>query len=291
MGGISPVTSKTSLVGLMAWPVGHSLSPVMQNAAFNRLGLDWIYLPLPVQPSDLGSALKGLAALSFKGCNISVPHKTAAMQHMDDVSPAVKVMSAVNTITVREGRLLGSNTDPDGFINALLEADCYPGDMRILLIGAGGAARAAVYGLSRFKDVTIVVVDVVAAQADQLVSDLGELFPPDHLYQLPYDTQVFTNQRETVDLVVNASPVGMHPEVDRSPWPENVPLPESGFCFDMVYNPLETMFLRQARESGMKTISGLGMLINQGALSFAAWTGMEAPVSVMRLACLANIKT
>lgn len=282
------ITSRTSLVGLIAWPIGHSLSPAMHNAAFAELKLDWAYLPLPVQADSLQAALKGLAALGFKGCNISVPHKVSAMQWLDEVSPVCQAMGATNTISVRDGKLYGTNTDPDGFIRALQETGCELNNLRVLVIGAGGAARAAVYGLSRFEGTSITVVDVINEQAERLVHDLSGCFSGDRLSFAPYTNEVFSELRTQVDLLVNASPVGMSPNVNQSPWPEGVPFPHSShiICFDMVYNPLETLFLQQAKAAGLKTASGLSMLVHQGASSFEIWTGMQAPRETMRNTCL-----
>lgn len=280
------ITAHTSRVGLISWPVGHSLSPVMQNAAFEHLGLDWVYLPLPVQPGNLEEAIRGLVALNFAGCNISVPHKTHVIPFLDEITPAVAQMKAANTIKIVDGKVCGSNTDPDGFIGALRSADFQPEGTRILLIGAGGAARAALYGLSQVKGVQVHVLDVIEQQAASLVQDMRVLFGENALDYLPYGRPSFDTLRKQVDLVVNASPVGMHPNVDASPWPDDIDLPEQAAFFDIVYNPLETRFLSRAARAGRQTISGLMMLVKQGAVSFETWTNQPAPMDVMLAACM-----
>ncbi len=279
------ITAHTSRVGLISWPVGHSLSPVMQNAAFAHLNLDWVYLPLPVQPGHLEEAIRGLVALNFAGCNISVPHKTNVIPFLDEITPAVAQMKAANTIKIVDGKVYGSNTDPDGFIGALRSADFPPEGTRILVIGAGGAARAALYGLSQVKGVQVHVLDVIEQQATNLVQDMQALFGEGALNCLPYKSQSFETLRRQVDLVVNASPVGMHPKVAASPWPDEIDLPDQAAFFDMVYNPLETRFLSRAARAGRRTISGLMMLVKQGAVSFETWTNQPAPMDVMLAAC------
>jgi shikimate dehydrogenase len=283
------ITAKTNVVGLVAWPIGHSLSPVMHNAAFQDLALDWVYLPLPVHPANLKDALAGLPALGFLGCNISVPHKIAAAQFVHELSPTARVIGAINTIQVKDNKKVGTNTDPEGFVNALYDAGCDPQDMRVLMLGAGGAARSAVYGLSQIKGTTVLVFDVLQEQAQSLVSDLEHLFAPDGLLSQPLNVKNLSAAAKNADLIVNASPVGMAPQSDASPWPEHIALPDGCTCFDMVYNPYETRFLSQARAAGLRAISGLGMLVNQGALSFELWTEKAAPKDVMYQACLAAI--
>jgi shikimate dehydrogenase len=279
------VTAHTSRVGLVSWPVGHSLSPVMQNKAFEFLGLDWVYLPLPVQPGNLEAAVKGLVALNFAGCNISVPHKSSVLPYVDEKTAEVSQMNATNTLKIVDGKVVGYNTDPDGFIRALRAGGFEPQDTRVMIIGAGGAARAAVYGLSQIKGVQIHLVDVVEQQGVSLVEDMQTLFPKNPPEFHIYSKEVFDVLRKQVDLVVNASPVGMRPNIDASPWPDDIDLPDQAVFFDMVYNPLVTRFLDRAAKSGQKTISGLGMLVNQGALSFEIWTGQDAPIEVMYEAC------
>lgn len=257
----------------------------MHNAAFAHLNLDWVYLPLPVRSEHLRAAIRGLVAMNFSGCNISVPHKTQAVQCLDEKTAAVAVMKSVNTIKIVDGKVCGSNTDPDGFIQALRGSGFEPEGTRVLVLGAGGAARAALFGLSQLKDVQVTVMDLVPEQASALVADLGPLFPRRPLRLFPLEPESFKTLRTQVDLVVNASPVGMHPNVDASPWPETVDLPDQAAFFDMVYNPFTTRFLDRAARAGRTTISGLGMLVHQGALSFETWTGQPAPVEVMQAAC------
>jgi shikimate dehydrogenase len=286
-----PITGKTSLVGVMGWPVEHSLSPAMHNAAFTKLGLDWAYVPLPVHPEHVREALKGLATLSFVGSNVTVPHKQAVMRHMDELGEAARITGAVNTIHIQDGKFIGTNTDPAGFINSLREGGCCPKGMRVVVLGAGGAARGVVYALAKAEANSVIVFNRTAERAAFLVDDLADTFPDSRLGFEALTEEALSVLGDAVDLVVNTTSVGMYPQTDRCPWPDNVPVPGDAWFYDLVYNPLETTFLARARSAGAKAIDGLGMLVHQGALSFGRWTGQQAPVDAMREACLQGLGT
>lgn len=284
------ISGKTSLVGLIGWPVAHSLSPRMHNAAFATLGLDWAYVPLPVRPDDVEPALKGLAALNFVGVNVTVPHKQAVMRYMDELSDAARITGAVNTIHLKDGKFYGYNTDAIGFLNALKEANRDPQGMRIAVLGAGGAARAVVFALARGGAASIVVLNRTAERGAFLVGDLAAAFPGSSLRFEALTPESLAVLGSTVDLVINSTSVGMHPHVETSPWPADVPMPANVIYYDLVYNPLETVFLARAHAAGAATIDGLGMLVHQGAFAFEKWTGYAAPIEVMRQACLSKLK-
>ncbi len=286
------ITGKTSLVGLIGWPIEHSLSPKMHNAAFAELGLDWVYVPLPVRPDNLPQAIPGLVALNFVGVNVTVPHKQAVMRYMDELSQSAQTIGAVNTICLRaegKGKFYGHNTDATGFLNSLLEADCNPQGMRVVVLGAGGAARAVVFALAQAKADSVIVLNRTAQRGAFLVDDLVETFPNNALHFAPLTDESLMALDGQIDLVVNTTSVGMSPHVSSCLWPTNIPMPAQTIFCDLVYNPLETLFLAQARAAGAKTINGLGMLIHQGAAAFECWTGQTAPVAVMRQACLGEV--
>lgn len=280
------ITGKTNLVGVMGWPVKHSLSPIMHNAAFTELNLDWTYVPLPVRPENVEQALKGLAALNFAGVNVTIPHKQAVMRYIDELSDAARITGAVNTIHLHNGKFWGYNTDAVGFINALAEANCHPKGMRVAVLGAGGAARAVVFSLARAGAESIVVLNRTAERGAFLVDDLAAAFPGSFLSfeRLTPDSLAALDHR--IDLVVNSTSVGMSPHIETCPWPPEVPMPANVVFYDLVYTPLETVFLARARAAGATAIDGLGMLVHQGAFAFEKWTGQPAPVEVMRQACL-----
>lgn len=285
----TPINGHTQLVGLIGWPVEHSMSPAMHNAAFEAHGLNWRYLPLPVPPEQVHAALHGLAALGFRGANVTVPHKRAVLPILDTIAPEAKALGAVNTIVVerdagRKPVLSGQNTDAAGFISALQDGGFDPAGSSVVVVGAGGAARAVVFGLLQAEVAGVLVLNRTLERARTLVADLGR--PSQSLVRvqaLDGDTLVETTR--AADLLVNATPIGMWPDVDNSIWPDRVSLPSDVTVFDLVYNPLETKLLRQARRSGAEALDGLGMLVRQGALAFEMWTGVEAPVEIMRRTC------
>ncbi len=275
------IDGQTQLVGLIGWPVAHSLSPAMHNAAFEALGLNWRYVPLPVPPGQVEAALRGLVALGFRGANVTVPHKQAVIPHLDAVSEGAQAIGAVNTLVVRDGHLLGDNTDAAGFLVDLREAGFEPKGGRTLVLGAGGGARAAAYALAT-AGAEVVVLNRTPSRAEALVRDLAAWVAPVPLRSVPLSHEALSRLVPTVDLIVNATSVGMWPDVAASPWPDDVPIPANCTVYDLVYRPALTRLLRQAGAGGAKGIGGLGMLVNQGALAFRMWTGRDAPVEAMR---------
>jgi len=274
------INGQTNLVGLIGYPIEHSLSPAMHNSAFAALNLNFCYVPLPVPPERLGEAITGLRALGFVGANVTVPHKEAVMSYLDEVTPETQAIGAVNAIVVREDKLIGYNTDWQGFLTALSEGGFDPQGKRVVVLGAGGAARAVVYALAQAR-VQVTVLNRTPARAQALVQDFSPLFPRCSLVSLPFTPQTLEVQTAEAHLLVNTTPVGMWPEVDQSPWPEDLAFPGHLTVFDLVYNPGETKLLRQARAAGAKGIGGLGMLVHQGAAAFELWTGEKAPVETM----------
>jgi shikimate dehydrogenase len=290
-------------VGLIGWPVEHSMSPAMHNAAFDALGLNWRYVPLPVAPRHIEAAVRGLRALGFRGANVTVPHKQKVMPTLDMVADDAQSLGAVNTIVIDRDedvgdRVSGHNTDAAGFVGALLESGFDPEGATVVIVGAGGAARAVVFGLMEAGAEEIVVLNRTLARAQALVSDLKGVARSSALPASPTALQAISLTRETLvestraaQLLVNATPVGMWPHVDSSIWPDDAPIPTGLTVFDLVYNPLETKLLRQVHRSGAHGIDGLGMLVRQGALSFKMWTGVEAPAEVMRAVCERSLQS
>ena len=274
------INGHTKLVGLIGHPIEHSLSPAMHNSAFAALNLNWCYLPLTVHPERLGEAVTGLRALSFVGANVTVPHKEAVMSHLDHVAPEAQAIGAVNTIVVHEGRSIGYNTDWRGFLTALSEGGFDPQGKRAVALGAGGAARAVVYALAQ-DGAQVTVLNRTPARAHALIRNFSPLFPSTSLFALPLTLQTLEERTADAHLLVNTTPVGLWPEVDQSPWPEDLAFPGHLTVFDLVYNPGRTKLLRQAQQAGAKVIGGLGMLVHQGAAAFELWTGEKAPVGAM----------
>ncbi|MDR5682445.1 MAG: shikimate dehydrogenase [Armatimonadota bacterium] len=275
----------TEIVALLGDPVAHSLSPRMQAAAFAAAGLPWAYVALRVLPSDLRAALAGLRALGFAGANVTVPHKEATCELVDDLDECARRCGAVNTIVFGEGRrLLGRNTDVAGVERALAEAGVGLAGLRAAVVGAGGAARAACVALASGGAAEIAVLSRDVERAEFLCGQMSALSGKTQFEAFPLEPTSLRVVLRGVDLLINATPVGMHPDVDRSPIPSTEMLRAGLAVFDMVYNPAQTKLLWMAREAGGRTISGLEMLVWQGAASFELWTGKPAPLEAMRRA-------
>ena len=253
----------------------------MHNAAFANLGLNWVYLPLPVPPEQVETAVRGLPALGFRGANVTVPHKQAVMPFLDEIEAGAKAIGAVNTIVVgADGRLSGYNTDWSGFL-ADLAALAVPARGRdCLILGAGGSARAVTYALGQAGGRARVLARR-PSQAERLVEDLRP-YTSASLTAHPLADLSALIPSLTRPLIVNATPLGMTPREETSPWPENCPFPSGAFVYDLVYNPRQTRLMRQAQAAGGRAANGLGMLVRQGAAAFRLWTGVEPPLAVMQ---------
>ncbi len=285
---LPPIDGQTQLVGLVGWPVGHSASPAMQNAAFDACGLNWRYVPLPVAPGRIRAGLEGLAALGFRGANVTVPHKRAVLPALTTVAPDARALGAVNTVVVEESGtespvMRGDNTDATGFIESLQEGGFDPEGASIVVVGAGGGARAVVFGLAQAGARNVVILNRSLERATTLVSDLKP-YAPSVLEAESLGREQLVENARGADLLVNATPLGMVGQEDTSIWPDELSLPSHLTVFDLVYNPRQTKLLGQARRGGADVVDGLGMLVRQGALAFEMWTGQEAPVEVMRSA-------
>ncbi|MEJ2753249.1 MAG: shikimate dehydrogenase, partial [Chloroflexota bacterium] len=232
---MTPINARTQLTGLIGWPVSHSFSPAMHNAALAVLGLNWVYVPLPVPPDRVGDAVRGLPALGFQGVNVTVPHKQAVMPFLDEISPAAQAVGAVNTILVEQesGRLLGFNTDGRGFLADLVAKEVEVNGRHCLVLGAGGSARGIVYALFQAGG-RVLLLARRPEQAYQLAADLGSGFVEEIR---PLAELESTAAQTKAPLIINTTPLGMSPHVNGSPWPDDVPVPAGSFVYDLVYNP------------------------------------------------------
>lgn len=272
------VKASTGLVALIGCPVEHSLSPLMQNAAFAAAGLDLVYLAFTVTPSGLPAALAGLKALGFRGANVTVPHKEAVIKYLDAIDPGAARIGAINTIVVDNGRLTGYNTDASGFLLSLQDAGFDPVGKKAVILGAGGAARAVAFALAGAGCTGLTIANRTLERAGHLGAALAGLSVPVKACAL--EEKELRPRVEEADLVVNATSAGMAPKEEVVPLPSTW-LHAGQWVYDLVYNPLETKFLQDARQRGCRVISGLGMLLYQGAAAFTLWTGKPAPVEVM----------
>jgi shikimate dehydrogenase len=264
------IDASTSLFGLIGNPVAHSLSPVMHNQAFAATGCNAVYLAFCV--TDLGAALKSINALNVKGLSVTLPHKVAVLEYLDDIDDLAAKIGAVNTIVNYNGRLTGYNTDCQGAIRALQTRTTLDGKS-VAIIGAGGAARAIGFGLKTAAG-HLTVLNRTRKTGEQLAADLQADF-------LPLD-ECRTNH---YDILINTTPVGMRPKTDATPIGKHA-LTADMVVMDIVYNPLNTRFLKDANDSGCRTVNGLDMFVFQGAHQFELWTGKQGPVEVMRAAVI-----
>ncbi len=280
------ILGHSQVVGVMGWPVGHSVSPPMHNAAFRALRLPWCYVPLPVRPTHVAEALLGARALGFRGLNVTVPHKQAICALVNELSPAAKAIGAVNTVVFEGERILGHNTDAQGFLRALRDAGFEPEGCAALVLGAGGAARATVYALGSVG-AQVTILNRTASRAHELACEFGQLWPTARYTGDGLNAATLQRHAPRVQLVVNTTPLGMWPHPEATPWPEEIPFPAGAFCYDLIYNPRQTRLMGLAHAAGARTADGLGMLVHQGAEAFELWTGQKAPVDVMYAACTA----
>jgi shikimate dehydrogenase len=282
------ITGSTTLVGLLGWPVEHSLSPTMHNAAFASLGLDWAYVPLPVYPDHIGEAIRGLRAMGFAGANVTVPHKQAVLHHLDDIAQDALVIGAVNTIVVRDDQLIGDNTDAAGFLASLAEAGFDPDGIYAAVLGAGGAARSVVHALAVAGARQVCIYNRHLRRATELCRDMAKFHTAVRFEAYPLEA--VDNIGDDTSLLINSTSLGMWPDTETSPWPTTLPIPGHLTVYDLVYRPRETLLLTQARAVGAEIVDGMGMLVHQGAAAFELWTGSTAPVEVMRAGCEAGMR-
>lgn len=274
----------TKVMGVFGHPISHSLSPVMHNAAIRALNIDYIYVPFHVLPENLPRAVEGIRAMEIAGVNVTIPHKEHVIEHLDEVSEYSTRLGSVNTITNVEGRLRGDTTDGPGFVRSAEAAWGKLDGCRTLVIGAGGSAKAVTFALAEIG-CEIVIANRTRERAVELVEGLGKVFAAGTFRVVELDGQALGEEIPKIDLVVNTTSVGMYPDVDGIPMPPDL-LRRNLLVYDLVYNPARTRLVAEAEKRGASAVNGLMMLVYQGALSFEMWTGLEAPISVMKDAIL-----
>ena len=278
-----------TLFSIIGHPLTHALSPVIHNAAYKAMGLDAHYEGWDTPPADVGAAIERMRANDdHQGMNVTVPHKQAVMQFLDEVETTAKAIGAVNTIEKRNGRLIGHNTDRSGYIRSLTEAGCAIKGKSVLIVGYGGAERAIAYGLAEAGATSIGILGRRPEGVTQALAQLRATAPfAMNLVAVSEDEQDLRRNVLAADIVVNATPIGMaHTGTEgTSPIPGAL-LQPGQWVSDAVYNPLETELLRLARERHAHVVDGLGMLIYQAADAIKIWTGRDAPVDIMRAAAM-----
>ncbi|MFL5734078.1 MAG: shikimate dehydrogenase [Chloroflexia bacterium] len=279
-----PRSAATQLIGLVGYPVDHSLSPAMHNAAFQECGLDYRYELLPTPPENFSRRIVNCLEEGFVGWNVTVPHKERILPYLHQRSDAVEATGACNTVRVEGRTLVGFNTDPTGFTAGLEEAGDIPSGAKAVLLGAGGAARAVAWALARIG-CEVIILSRRREQAESLAAALRPSCPSPIIHR-ELTGAALTEELQTASLLVNCTPAGMWPHAEQSPLPEGTRLAPHLLVYDLVYRPRPTRLLSEAGAIGCRTQDGLAMLVHQGAAAFELWTGRQAPTSVMRQACL-----
>jgi len=277
------ISGKTRVCGVIGDPITHSLSPALHNAAFNHLKLDFVFLAFKVEAAELENAMRGIRGLGIRGLNVTMPHKTAVTRYLDEVDSTVKFLGSANTILNDDGKLLGFNTDGVGALRALRENGVNPTGKKLLLLGAGGAAKAAAFSLAQEAEALCILnraPERAKELADALSRMLGKKVVGDSL-----SPSTIQKNLQDADILINATSVGMHPNISQSLVAPQWLKPDLT-VMDIVYNPLETKLAKDAKAAGAKVISGVEMLLYQGAASFEIWTGLVSPIEVMRTAAL-----
>jgi shikimate dehydrogenase len=274
------VTANTRICGIIGDPVEHSLSPAMHNAAFNKLGLDYIYLPFHVTAKNLAGAVTGLKSLNFRGMNVTIPHKISVIPLLDELEPLAGKIGAVNTIVNDNGHLKGYNTDAGGFLKSLDEKGIDSAGKTIVILGAGGVSRAVLFTLAeRGADLIILNRSKEMEWAEKLGANISQ-FSKNKIRTMELNNANLKSVLKTADILVNATSVGMSPNTDTLV-PQELFRPELT-VFDVIYNPVKTRLLEEAEKAGAVIIGGLDMLVWQGALAFELWTGVKAPHTTMK---------
>ena len=280
------ISGKTKICGVIGDPIEHTLSPIMHNAAFKALKIDYVFLAFKVEVAEVGNAIHGMRALGIHGLNVTMPHKNSVINYMDELDPTAKTISSANTILNKDGKLFGFNTDGVGALNALEQNGVAVKGKKMMLFGAGGAAKAIAYTLSQEAD-ELVILNRTPEPARELANLLKQKFNKKISADALTPKKVKDNLAKT-DVIINATSVGMEPNVDQTPVTAKWLKPDLA-VMDIVYNPLETKLAKDAKTAGAKVISGVEMLIYQGAASFEIWTACKAPVDVMRKAALNHL--
>lgn len=282
--GVRGITGATKVFGVAGWPVAHSVSPAMHNAAFAALGMDAVYVPFPIAPEGLAPAVRGLFAAGLCGLNVTVPHKEAMLAIVDDLSPVAAAVGAVNTVWQDRGILRGENTDVAGLLRALARDDVRLDGLNVIL-GAGGAARAAAQAVM-LEGGEAIILNRTVERGELLASSLNTMWESERIQAHALYERDARDAVEDADVLINCTTVGLN-DADASPFPWVHHLPPDCYVFDTVYAPPKTRLLREAEQLGNRTRNGLAMLVEQGAESFRIWTGRNPDSAKMEEAALA----
>ena len=273
------ITARTNVLCVIGHPIEHSMSPIMHNAALKDLCLDYVYVAFNIPPNDLKKAVLGFKMFSIKGINVTLPYKENIIPYLDKIDPLAEKIGAVNTIKNDGKYLIGKNTDASGAKKALLDAGCEITGKKALILGAGGAAKAVSFAISEDLD-AVYIANRTEKRAIKLAKDLTNKMTIKAVGK-NMSINTLKNLVNDVDILINTTPLGMYPDIEGSPISEEL-LHKNLFVFDIVYNPLKTRLLKEASKIGCKTLGGLDMFVNQGALAFEWWTGKKPNLNLMK---------
>jgi shikimate dehydrogenase len=286
------ISGITKVLGIFGDPVAQTLSPAMHNAAFEALGLSFVYVPFRVRPEELEAAVGAIRALEMPGVNITIPHKEKIIDLLDEIDADAGILGAVNTVLNRDGKLIGYNTDGEGFLKSLTEETGFnPEGKTIIILGAGGAGRGILASFLKKSPGRVVIANRTVEKAEGLVTEFREKFKGAPIEAVGLEKASLDPVLGRADLLVNATSIGMVGQGGQTPLPISIDkLPGSAVVSDIVYRPLTTELIKGAEELGLTVLRGLGMLVHQGALSLELWTGKKAPVDTMRQAALKELE-
>ncbi|PZO41113.1 MAG: shikimate dehydrogenase [Pseudanabaena frigida] len=286
---IGSVLGTTKILGVMGFPVSHSLSPVMHNAAIAAMGLDYVYVPFPIAVEQLSTAIAGLKAIqSIQGFNLTIPHKIEVLPLLDEVTPIAKAVGAVNTVKRVDDRWIGTNTDVAGFLEPLKQLQCDWKNMPAVILGSGGAAKAVV---AACLELGCPVIHVVGRDPKKMKKFHGTMTSQLHDYNLRvHPWASIPHLLEVAGIVINATPIGMAGDLNTPISELEIAiLPDRAIAYDLIYTPRPTKFLQLATARGLRAIDGLEMLINQGAIALEFWLDRTVPIETMRQALLQHL--
>lgn len=287
---LTDLDGETRVVGVIGWPVKHSLSPAMQNAAINELGLNWVYVPFEVSPTRLECAVGSIRSLNLVGLNVTVPHKAGVAALVDELGETARALGAVNTVRNQDGVLIGHNTDGEGFLRSLREIGEDVAGKRVAIIGAGGSARAVALAVARDEAQSVQVINRTVEKAESVARLVQEQTAVPAV-AVALDSSAAEDAVRQAQIVIDCTPCGMHPHVQDPPaFPESW-IQEGQTVCDLVYTPRDTSLLKAARRRNARTLDGSGMLVYQGAIALELWTNQAAPVAVMREALLGALES
>jgi shikimate dehydrogenase len=282
------IDAKTKIFCVIGDPIEHSLSPAMHNAVFEELGLNCAYTAFRILPENLGEAIRGMRAMGIGGVNVTIPHKVAVMDFLDELSEEARIIGAVNTIKIGD-RLVGYNTDGVGALRALMDGGANPKDKNILVLGSGGAARAIAVTLALRGGIkSLTILGIIKEELKKLAKDVSDGTPIKAVGKMMTD-EAKKEEIQKADIMIHCTPVGMHPNVDKTLVTMDL-IPGDLTVMDIVYTPQETRLLKEAKKAGARTIQGIDMFINQGAEALKIWLGIDAPVDLMKEVVLAELE-